>query len=158
MSATTNSPAPVRKTVRVAVPPQKAFEVFTTRMSKWWLLEHSMLKAPRESVVLEPRQGGRWYERATDGSECSWGYVIAWEPPHRVVLAWQIDGSWQFNDKLVTEVEVRFASDGSSGTRVELEHRNMERFGEGAEALRAAFDGEQGWGAELASFLAATRE
>jgi len=152
------TPAPVQKTVRVAVSPQKAFEVFTARMSKWWLPDHSILKAPRESVVVEPRQGGRWYERAVDGSECTWGYVIAWDPPKRVVLAWQIDGTWQYNDKLVTEIEVRFTADGSSGTRVDLEHRNMERFGEGAEALRAALDGDMGWGAELASYVAATRE
>jgi hypothetical protein len=74
------------------------------------------------------------------------------------VLAWQIDGTWQYNDKLVTELEVRFTPDGSTGTRVDLEHRNMERFGEGADALRAALDGDMGWGAELASYIAATRE
>jgi hypothetical protein len=158
MTATTNTPAPIKKTVRVAVTPQKAFEVFTGRMSKWWLLEHSILKAPRESVVVEPRQGGRWYERAVDGSECTWGYVITWEPPNRVVLAWQIDGTWTFNEKLVTEVDVRFTPDGPNGTRVDFEHRNMERFGELAEVTRTGLDGDQGWTAELAAFVAATRE
>jgi len=151
------TPAPVQKTVRVAVPPQKAFEVFTARMSKWWLADHSIMKVPRESVVLEPRQGGRWYERGVDGSECTWGYVITWEPPKRIVLAWQIDGTWQYNEKFVTEVEVRFTPDGSNGTRVDLEHRNMERFGEGAESMRAGLDGTMGWGQELESFAAATR-
>ena len=153
---TIHTPAPVQKTVRVAVSPQKAFEIFTARMSKWWLLEHSILKTPRESVVVEPRKGGRWYERGVDGTECMWGYVIAWEPPNRVVLTWQIDGAWQFSEQFVTELEIRFIPDGPDGTRVELEHRNMERFGEGAEAMRAALDGNEGWGAELASFVAAT--
>lgn len=153
-----NTPAPVKKTVHVTVSPQKAFEVFTARMSRWWMPEHSILKGPRESVVVEAHKGGRWFERGVDGSECTWGYVIAWEPPNRVVLAWQIDGTWQYNDKLVTELEVRFIPDGASGTRVDLEHRNLERFGESAEMLRTALDGEEGWSAELAHFVAATRE
>jgi uncharacterized protein YndB with AHSA1/START domain len=157
MTVAINKPAPIRKTVRVAVKPQKAFEVFTAGMSKWWLAEHSMVKPPRASVVVEPRQGGRWYETGVDGSECQWGYVIAWEPPGRLVLAWQIDGAWQFNEKLVTEIELRFIPDGPDGTRVEFEHRNMDRFAELAEATHAALDGDRGWTAELAAFVAATR-
>jgi uncharacterized protein YndB with AHSA1/START domain len=156
MAVATNTPAPIRKTVRVSVTPRKAFDVFTTGMGKWWMAEHSILKVPRQSVVIEPRAGGRWYETGTDGSECSWGYVIAWEPPSRIVLTWQIDGSWQFNEKLVTELEVHFIPDGANATRVELEHRNLQAYGEGAAAMRAALDGDQGWGAELAAFVAAT--
>jgi uncharacterized protein YndB with AHSA1/START domain len=156
MTVAINTPAPVRKTVHVAVAPEKAFDVFTARMGKWWMAEHSILKAPRESVVMEPRQGGRWYETAVDGTECSWGYVITWEPPNRVVLAWQIDGSWQFNEKFLTEIEVRFTPDGPNGTRVELEHRKLQAYGETAESMRAALDGNEGWGAELANFVAAT--
>ena len=157
MTAAIHTPAPVRKTVHVAVRPEKAFDVFTARMGKWWMPEHTILKAPRQSVVLEPRQGGRWYETGVDGTECSWGYVIAWEPPGRVVLAWQIDGEWQFNEKFLTEIEVRFVPDGADGTRVELEHRNLQAYGETAEAMRAALDGNEGWGAELTSFVEATR-
>ena len=157
MTVAINTPAPVRKTVRVAVAPQKAFDVFTTGMGKWWLAEHSILKVPRESVTVEPRQGGRWYETGTDGSQCQWGYVIAWEPPTRVVLAWQIDGAWQFNPKFLTELEVHFVPDGANGTRVELEHRNLQAYGEAAEAMRTALEGNEGWGAELAAFVAATQ-
>lgn len=157
MTVAINTPSPVRKSVRVAVPPQKAFDVFTAGMHKWWLAEHSILKVPRESVVVEPRSGGRWYETGIDGSECEWGRVVAWEPPGRLLLTWQIDGSWQYNEKFVTELEVRFVADGANGTRVELEHRNLQAYGEGADAMRAALDGNEGWGAELASFVAATQ-
>ena len=156
MAVAINTPAPIRKTVRVSVPPERAFDVFTAKMEKWWLAEHSILKVPRQSVVIEPRPGGRWYETGIDGSECAWGYVIAWEPPGRLVLTWQIDGSWQFNEKFVTELEVRFVPDGANGTRVELEHRNLHAYGEGAEAMRAALDGNEGWGAELASYVRST--
>ena len=158
MTVAINTPAPVRKTVHVAVTPPKAFDVFTAGMHKWWMPEHSILKVPRQSVVVEPRPGGRWYETGVDGSECDWGHVIAWEPPGRLVLTWQIDGSWQYNEQFVTELEVRFIADGANGTRVELEHRKLQAYGEGAEAMRTALDGNEGWGAELASFVAATRD
>ncbi|HLN08677.1 MAG TPA: ATPase, partial [Xanthobacteraceae bacterium] len=98
-------PAPIRKTVQVQVDPRRAFEVFTGRMHAWWPREHSLLGGkPRQDVVVEPRQGGRWFETATDGSECTWGHVITWEPPSRVLLAWQLDGQWKFNPDFLTEV------------------------------------------------------
>jgi uncharacterized protein YndB with AHSA1/START domain len=148
----TITPAPVRKSLRVMCRQQRAFEVFTARMSAWWHPDHSLLKSPREAVVLKPRAGGRWFERAIDGSECDWGHVIAWEPPIRVLLAWQIDGQWRFNPDLITEVEVRFIADGEDATRVELEHRNIDRFGEHAEAARSALDSPDGWSGGLARF------
>lgn len=157
MTVAINTPAPIRRSLRVAVPPQKAFEIFTAGMSKWFPPDHSLLKALRESVIVEPRKGGRWYEAAVDGTEYTMGHVIAWEPPGRLVLAWQLDGTWQFNDKLITEVEVQFIPDGPNGTRVELEHRNMDRFAAHAETMRAALDGDMGWNLELARFADATR-
>jgi hypothetical protein len=148
-------PAPVRKTVHVKVEPRRAFEVFTGRMQAWWPPEHSLqVGKTRQEVVVEPREGGRWYERATDGSECNWGHVMAWEPPGRVLLAWQIDAQWRFDPDFVTEVEIRFIADGTGATRVELEHRHLERYGEAAEAMRTAFDSTDGWTTGLTRFAA----
>jgi uncharacterized protein YndB with AHSA1/START domain len=146
------SPAPVRRSIKVNAAPQKVFDVFTAGMGRWWRKDHSINpKSPQQDVIVEPRVGGRWYERGEDGSECEWGRVLIWEPPSRVVLAWQINGYWQYDRNFETEVEVRFIPDGS-GTRVELEHRNLERFGEKAAEVRAAFDSPEGWGAGLEQF------
>jgi uncharacterized protein YndB with AHSA1/START domain len=151
----TISPAPVRRSVRVPATPDRAFDVFTAGMGRWWLKRQTIAASPQKEAVVEPRLGGRWFERGEDGSETDWGRVLAWEPPHRVVLAWQINGNWQFDPNLVTEVEVRFIADGPDTTRVELEHRNLERFGDQAEAIRSAFDAPNGWQGLLDSFAAA---
>lgn len=151
------SPAPVRRSVRVPADPARAFEVFTTKMARWWPPAYKIGPADRIDTVLEPKVGGRWYERDADGSECDWGRVIAWEPPTRLVLAWQIDGRFRYDPDLVTEVEVRFVADGPGATRVELEHRNLERYGEAAEAVRTAFDAPSGWQGVLDSYAAAVR-
>ncbi len=144
-------PAPVRKTIRVAAPPARAFDVFTVGMGRWWSREHTINKVPRADVVVEPRPGGRWFERGTDGSECDWGHVLAWEPPRRLLLAWQLDATWTFNPAFVTELEIRFTPDGD-GTRVDLEHRNLERFGDAAAKTRDSLDSLGGWGGLLAAF------
>jgi uncharacterized protein YndB with AHSA1/START domain len=115
-------------------------------MTRWWSGSHSIGSSPLKEAVVEPRLGGRWFERGQDGSECEWGRVLAWEPPGRIVLAWQIDAQWRFDSAPVTEVEVRFIPEGN-GTRVELEHRNVERLGDQADAARAALDSPGGWGA-----------
>src|SRR4051812_44746439 len=99
----TITPAPVRKSIRVKASPEKAFEVFTAGMSRWWPGSHSINQSPLKSVTIEPRVGGRWFERGEDGSECEWGRVLAWEPPVQLVLAWQVDGQWRFDPNLVTE-------------------------------------------------------
>jgi uncharacterized protein YndB with AHSA1/START domain len=143
----------VRQSAVVAVPPARAFTVFTERMSSWWPLEtHTIGAAPAAAAVIEPREGGRWYERAEDGTECDWGRVLAWEPPHRVVLSWQISADWRADADLHTEVEVRFEPEGEGRTRVELEHRGMEAFGGRAEEMRGVFDSEGGWRGLLARF------
>ena len=144
-------PAPLRKRVSVKVPQARAFEIFTAGMSRWWLKTHTInpTKSPIREILVEPRAGGRWFERGEDGSECDWGKVIAWEPPARLLLAWQITGQWRFDPNLVTEVEVRFTPDGE-GTTVELEHRHLERLGDTAAAMREAFEG--GWTSLLESF------
>lgn len=150
----TISPAPVRRSIRVKATPARAFEVFAARMGSWWPKSHSVGTSPLREVIIEPRAGGRWYERGEDGSECEWGHVLEWEPPARLLLAWQLGADFRFDKDLVTEVELRFIGDGD-GTRVELEHRNLERFGDRAEAARATFESPGGWGGILEGYAAA---
>ena len=150
----TISPAPVRKSITVNATPERAFTVFTANMGRWWMRTHSINSSPLQDVIIEPRVGGRWYERGEDGSMCEWGKVLAWEPPRRVLLGWQINGEWRYDASLTTEVEVNFIPDGG-GTRVELEHRHLERMGGSAEAARQAIDSPGGWSGLLAAFAQA---
>ncbi|NOJ38874.1 SRPBCC family protein [Bradyrhizobium australiense] len=150
-------PAPICRSVTVTVPPQQAFKVFTSDIGLWWPASHKIGKAPFKSAVIEPRTGGRWYEVGDDGSECSWGDVLAWEPPSRLVLAWRIGADWQFDSSLLTEVEVKFVPTESGGTRIELEHRLLENMGEGAEGVRDQFESEHGWAGVLNRYAAATK-
>lgn len=143
--------APVRKSVKVNAPPARAFEVFTAGMSRWWPASHTVLKSPFKEAIVEPRAGGRWYHRGADGSECETGLVQIWDPPSRLVLVWQLNPKFEYDPDLFTEVEVRFTADGS-GTRVDLEHRLIERMGEGAENARGAVDAPSGWSAILEEF------
>ena len=152
-TVTTPYVEPVVKSIRVKASPQRAFDVFTADASRWWNRNHSInpTRSPIEKVVLEPRVGGRWYEVGQDGSECEWGKVLAWEPPRRVVLQWQIGTDWQFHEDLHTEVEVTFEAQGSE-TLVTLEHRFLERWGEKARETREMVNG--GWGGLLERFAA----
>jgi uncharacterized protein YndB with AHSA1/START domain len=152
----TPSAMSVKKTVLVEAPQAHAFAVFTERQSSWWpLATHHIGKAAAASAVLEPRAGGRWFERGVDGSECNWGHVLAWEPPHRVVLGWEISADFQYDPNLKTEVEVRFVAVGPRTTRVELEHRFLERYGDKAENMGKGLDSEGGWSKLLQLFAAA---
>jgi uncharacterized protein YndB with AHSA1/START domain len=140
------APAPVRKSIVVKARIDKAFAVFTGSMGRWWPKSHSINRATDQvDVVMEPKVRGRWYERGADGSECQWGHVLFWEPPSRVVLAWQIGADWKFDAEFLTEVEIRFTAESAETTRIDLEHRNLERFGEKAAESHAAFDSEGGW-------------
>ena len=135
----------MRKSITVKAPRERAFEVFTAQMGRWWHPDHHILKSPLKAAVVENRAGGRWYEVGEDGSECEWGSVLVWEPPARMVFTWQLTGEWKYDPDFVTEVEVRFIPEGSD-TRVELEHRHLESYGEKAEAVRASaqFAGRMG--------------
>jgi uncharacterized protein YndB with AHSA1/START domain len=144
-------PSPVRKSVRVAAPPDRAFEVFTAGIGRWWPKTHHIGASDLDTLVIEPRAGGRWYERGVDGVECEVGKVLVWEPPARLVLGWQLTPDWKYDPDLITEVEVRFIAEGSA-TRVELEHRNLERLGDRAEALRQQIDSPDGWSGLLQLF------
>ena len=146
-------PAPIRKTVSVKAAPERAFRVFTADMTRWWHPDHHLGKSPLKSAVVEPRAGGRWYEIDEDGTECNWGKVLVWEPPARVVFAWQLTAEWKYDPEFITEIEVRFIPDGT-GTRVELEHRHIERYAERAEAVRALLDAPEGWTLGMTRFAA----
>lgn len=144
--------APIRKQIVVEVPQERAFRVFTENFDAWWPKDHHIGKAELKEAVLEPRANGRWYEKGVDGSECNWGKVLVWEPPRKLVLAWQIDGTWQYNAGFSTEVELTFTAQGPKSTLVELEHRQLENFGEAAEQTRGMM--EPGWERTLGLFAA----
>ena len=144
------APAAIRKTVEVKAPITHAFQVFATRMGEWWHKEHSIAReTDQKDVVIEPRAGGRWFEIGADGSEHDWGRVLAYEPPHRLLLAWQLTREFQYDPNFETTVEVRFAErDGM--TIVEFEHRDLERMGTDAVQLLEGMDG--GWAMLLSLF------
>jgi uncharacterized protein YndB with AHSA1/START domain len=137
-------PAPVRQSIAVKASQARAFEVFTRDIAKWWPASHHIGKAEMKAPMLEPCAGGRWYETGVDGSTCEWGKVLVWEPPARLVLAWQISADFKYDPNLVTEVEVTFTDAGNGMTRVDLEHRNLERFADKAESFAASVT--SGWG------------
>jgi uncharacterized protein YndB with AHSA1/START domain len=137
----------VQTSTTVQAPVAKAFSVFTEGMGTWWPPEHHILEGELAEMVFEPRVGGHVYDRAVDGSECRWSRVLAYEPPHRVVISWDIDLNWQIetDPEKTSEVEVRFTADGPDRTHVELEHRNLDRHGEGWERMRDAVGSPGGW-------------
>ncbi|MEX0627570.1 MAG: SRPBCC family protein [Cucumibacter sp.] len=150
----TISPAPVKRTVRVKASPSRAFEVFAAGMGKWWPKRHAIGASPLADVIVEPRAGGRFYERGEDGCECEWGRVIAYEPGKRVALGWQLDADWRHDPDFEVEIEVTFKAEGKA-TLVSLEHRNLERYGERAEEAAASLGGDSGWTGLLASYAEA---
>jgi len=145
------SVAPVREEIRVEAAPARALEIFTTQMGRWWNPAYTINASPLKDVRLEGKRGGRWFEVGEDGSQRDWGKVLVWEAPRGIVLAWQVSAEWKFDPKLVTELEVRFAADGAR-TRVELEHRNLDRYGDKAEAMRGMLASPDGWAGLLKRF------
>ncbi len=137
----------VQSTIVVDAPIERAFTVFTDGMGSWWPREHHILQVDLAETVFEAREGGHVYDRGVDGSECHWGRVLAYEPPDRVVISWDITPHWQVTTDLerTSEVEVRFVPETAERTRVELEHRNLDRHGEGWEAARSGVDSGDGW-------------
>ena len=144
-------PAPVRKSIFVNAPQALAFEVFTSGIGRWWPKSHKIGPAELVRPVIEPEVGGRWYELDSDGSECDIGKVAVWDPPARLLLIWKLNAQWKFDSALITEVEVTFSAEGG-GTRVNLEHRHLERLGETAEQMREAIDSPGGWSELLALY------
>ena len=115
-------------------------------------------KANAVDAVIEPQVGGRWFERGDDGSTCQWGSVLVWEPNSRLVLSWDINADWQYDPTLKTEIEVRFNADGADRTRVELEHRHLDRYGARRDEMRRVYDTEGDWGKLLEMFARAAAE
>jgi uncharacterized protein YndB with AHSA1/START domain len=144
-------PAPVRKSIFVNAPQARAFDVFTNGIGCWWPKTHKIGQADVDRPIIEATVGGRWYELDVDGSECEIGKVAVWDPPARLVLIWQLTPEFKYDPDLVTEVEVLFTPEGA-GTRVELEHRDLERMGEKADAMRKTVSGPGGWPALLQLF------
>ena len=134
----------VQTEVVVEAPVSRAFEVFTKRMGAWWPASHHIGKVDMKDVVISAADD-RWYEVGIDGSECNWGRVLVWDPPHRLVLGWQLTFEWQHDPDFLTEVEVNFTPMGESRTRVALEHRNLERFGMKEEEVRKSVGSDGGW-------------
>jgi uncharacterized protein YndB with AHSA1/START domain len=137
----------IRTSVEVEVPIDRAFRVFTEDFDRIKPRAHNMLEVDIAESVFEPRVGGRVYDRGVDGSECQWARVLAYEPPDRIVFSWDINPQWQIETDLekASEVEVRFTADGPERTRVELEHRHLDRHGDGWQGMREGIEGDQGW-------------
>ena len=146
--------ASVRTQIVVEAPIERAFRVFTQDFDRIKPREHNMLGVDIAETVFEPQEGGRIYDRGVDGSECQWARVLAYEPPDRVAFSWDISPQWQIETDLskTSEVEVRFFPEGPERTRVELEHRNLHRHGEGWQGEREAVASEGGWPLYLQRF------
>jgi uncharacterized protein YndB with AHSA1/START domain len=136
----------VRKTITVKAPQERAFRVFTEQFNTWWPREHHIGKAELAEAIIEPKVGGRYYERGVDGSECDWGQVLAYDPFDRVVLTWGLQGDWSYDADPArhSEIEVRFIPEGPDSTRVELEHKHIERH-DSPEAVVRGIDSPNGW-------------
>lgn len=157
MSAESQERTSLHVTVTVDVPVEHAFRVFTERFDEIKPRDHNLLTVPIERTVLEPREGGTVYDVGVDGSVCTWARVLACEPPQRLVISWDISPRWgiETDHSRTSEVEVRFIPEGDHRTRVELEHRNLDRHGEGWERF-TTLDTGNGWPLYLERFRAAT--
>jgi uncharacterized protein YndB with AHSA1/START domain len=146
----------VRKQIVVDAGLAQAFTAFTERFGDFKPPEHNLLGAPTVETVFEPHVGGHIYDRGPDGSECRWARILAYEPPHRVVFSWDISPQWQVetDPEMTSEVEVRFVPEDANRTRVELEHRHLDRHGPGWESVGEGVDGDQGWPLYLARYAA----
>jgi uncharacterized protein YndB with AHSA1/START domain len=151
---TTSAIPPVTHTITVSAPAQRAFDVFTGSMTSWWPLSHHIGEADVAEILIEPRVGGRLYERGVDGTECDWGRVLAFDPPQRVVLAWHLDGEWRFDPDpaRASELEVTFTAEAPDRTRVDLWHRLFERHGSGGEEVAKQVGADSGWAGIMAQY------
>jgi uncharacterized protein YndB with AHSA1/START domain len=149
----------VRTSIVVDAPIDRAFNVFTEDIGSWWPEDHHILQAELAEMVFEPRAGGHVYDRGLDGSECRRARVLAYEPPERILISWDISLQWQLESDpaKTSEIEVRFVPQGPNQTRVELEHRGLERHGDGWQQMRDAVGSPDGWNRGLGRFAQAAR-
>ena len=152
----TVDPNSVKKAIDVQAAQETAWRIFTEKMGSWWPLAYYKIgKANAVDAVIEPYVGGRWYELGEDGSVCQWGSVLNWEPHSRLVLSWDVGADWQYDPALNTEIEVLFIAEGHNRTRVELEHRHLDRYGARRDEMRRIYDTEGDWGKLLEAFARA---
>jgi uncharacterized protein YndB with AHSA1/START domain len=154
MTVESGSVTPVRKSITVRVPAERAFDVFTNGFDTWWPRGHHIGKSPMKKAIVEGKPGGRCYTEQVDGTDCDWGSVLVWEPPKRVVITWQITPTWQYEPDLArsSEVEITFTPEAPGMTRVDLEHRCLERHGAAAPDLKTSLQGPGGWPILLQEF------
>ncbi len=132
---------------------EKAWQVFTANIGTWWPKGHSIAKAGQKNLFIEPFVGGRWYEIGTDDEQCDWGKVLTWDPFGRLVLTWQLSAQFAYDPDFITEIEVTFETvDG--GTRVTLQHKNLDKYGPMEEKIKETFSGEGGWNSILQLYVA----
>ncbi|HET8865757.1 MAG TPA: SRPBCC family protein [Gracilimonas sp.] len=144
----------VRVEMMVKASVEKTFRTFTKRCHDWWPKEYKLAKAERRDIVMESHVGGRWYETATDGSECLWGEILVWDPPHYLAFSWQIkpDFTPEPHPEKSSRVEIRFRENGPESTIITLVHSDFERHGEGWEDMRDSVANEGGWQEILTQF------
>ena len=145
---------PVVREVVVDCDPQRAFDLFTADMTSWWPAEHHIGSAPIEEVVIEPHPGGRWFTRHQDGTETNTGFVVLYDRPSRFSVTWQIGADWSYHPDLVTTIDVRFTEETPGRTRVALEHRDLDAFGEHAEQMKNVFEAPDAWTRTLSNYVA----
>jgi uncharacterized protein YndB with AHSA1/START domain len=150
----------IQKSITVDAPIEHAFDVFTQEMASWWPPDHHILDAPLAEMVVEPRVGGAIYDVGTDGSTCGWARVLEYEPPNLFVFSWDISLQWQIETDLdrTSEVAITFTAEGENRTRIELEHRNLDRHGDGWEKMRDAVGSDNGWMIGLRRFAEAAAQ
>ena len=145
----------VQRSVTVKASQSHAFDVFTKNFGAWWPKTHHIAAKDMATAIIEPKAGGRWFERAADGEECEWGGVLAWDPPKKITLSWHLNAQWKYDPDpaKASEVEIRFIAEGPNSTRVELDHRHLERT-EGGEQIRHGISQEGGWSTLLGMYKA----
>ena len=160
MELETAQSAVVKRILHVEVPIEKAFQVFTERMGQWWPATHHVGGTPFKDILIDKKKGGRWYEVNVEDMECTWGTVIAWEPPKKVVLSWHLQPDWSFNPDLAkaSEVALEFIAEGPKKTRVEFAHWHLERHGAGWEKMREQVGADGGWPTILQLYIAAANQ
>ncbi len=159
MTEATMDTSAVTREITVAVPLQRAWDVFTRDVSTWWPSTYSIGSEPMDTCVIEPREGGRWYERAASGAECEWGRVLAYDPPNRLVLSWGVSADWSVEPDQAnhSEIEVTLTAEGDNATRVALEHRGFERHSADGGKIREVVSSGGGWGNILGLYAQAAQ-
>jgi uncharacterized protein YndB with AHSA1/START domain len=142
--------APIQRLVHTRAAPASAFAIFTGRIGEWWPKGQTPAPKPHVALIIEPHVDGRWFERDADGSETQWGKVLVWTPPHRLVLAWQLNSDFRYDPTLVTEVEITFTPAADGGTDVKLEHRDLQKFSPHIPRMVNSVGG--GWTAKVREF------